>query len=198
MSTEPLLTTPRPSFNPSSTTSAAANPSSTSPSSPTTPPQLADGFWEVGASGNRYSRDYVLEIVATHADDTTASTWTSEDHHCRQLSPDTYLSPTPCIKVTASPAAQPSGRKPIQAGKPSSTKAPSSPSLTLVKSNQPLTPSAADQLPPPQLQSPPPDYPSRASPQNSAASFVRATSLCCKPSHPQSICHLQPPTSCPR
>jgi hypothetical protein len=53
--------------------------------------QLADSFWEVGASGNRYSREYVLHIVTSHEDDTAASTWTSEGHHCRQLSPDTYL-----------------------------------------------------------------------------------------------------------
>jgi len=48
-------------------------------------------FWEVGASGRRYSRAYVLDelekrYAAPHADH-----WETSDFHCRKLAPDVYL-----------------------------------------------------------------------------------------------------------
>lgn len=52
--------------------------------------QLAPGFWEVGASGRLYSRDYVLDMVEQHSAHTEAAGWTSHGHHCTQLGPDTY------------------------------------------------------------------------------------------------------------
>jgi hypothetical protein len=50
--------------------------------------QLAEDFWEVGASGRRYSRESVL----TSLEDRGAQTdrWEASDFHCRELGADTY------------------------------------------------------------------------------------------------------------
>jgi hypothetical protein len=51
-----------------------------------------EDFWEIGASGRRYSRDYVLSVLA---DRQTGSgpidVWSTTDFHCRQLAKDVYL-----------------------------------------------------------------------------------------------------------
>ncbi|HEV7135230.1 MAG TPA: DUF4440 domain-containing protein [Steroidobacteraceae bacterium] len=53
------------------------------------------GFWEVGASGRRYSREHVLEVlqdrhgVASHL--ALEDTWEASDFACRELATDTYL-----------------------------------------------------------------------------------------------------------
>lgn len=53
------------------------------------------GFWEVGASGRRYSRDHVLDVledrhqVASHL--ALEDAWEAADFACRQLGGDTYL-----------------------------------------------------------------------------------------------------------
>ncbi len=48
-------------------------------------------FWEVGASGRRYDRDYVLaELEKRHAQDHT-DLWETKDFHCRRLAEDVYL-----------------------------------------------------------------------------------------------------------
>lgn len=55
----------------------------------------AAGFWEVGASGRRYSREHVLEVledrhqVASHL--ALEDTWETTDFACRELGGDTYL-----------------------------------------------------------------------------------------------------------
>lgn len=52
-------------------------------------------FWEVGASGRRYSRGHVLDVledrhqVASHL--ALEDTWEATDFACRQLGSDTYL-----------------------------------------------------------------------------------------------------------
>jgi hypothetical protein len=52
----------------------------------------AEDFWEVGASGRRYSREYVLSVVAgRHGDNPPIDVWSATDFHCRQLSGDVYL-----------------------------------------------------------------------------------------------------------
>ena len=54
-----------------------------------------EGFWEVGASGRRYSRDHILEVledrhqVASHL--ALEDTWEAGDFACRELGADTYL-----------------------------------------------------------------------------------------------------------
>lgn len=51
----------------------------------------ADDFWEVGASGRRYSRAYVLaELERRHAAP-HADVWETRDFHCRRLADDVYL-----------------------------------------------------------------------------------------------------------
>ncbi|HEX8756257.1 MAG TPA: DUF4440 domain-containing protein [Steroidobacteraceae bacterium] len=55
----------------------------------------APDFWEVGASGRRYSRGHVLDVledrhqVASHL--ALEDTWEATDFACRELGSDTYL-----------------------------------------------------------------------------------------------------------
>ena len=52
----------------------------------------APDYWEVGASGRRYSRDFILREVHTAQPNlATALGWKSWDHAVRRLGPDTYL-----------------------------------------------------------------------------------------------------------
>jgi hypothetical protein len=51
----------------------------------------AEGFWETGASGRRYSRQFVLDelekrFAAPHND-----VWQTSEFQCRRLGEDTYL-----------------------------------------------------------------------------------------------------------
>lgn len=49
-------------------------------------------FWEVGASGRRYSREYVLdELEKRHRQPGPPDIWEASDFHCRGLGPDVYL-----------------------------------------------------------------------------------------------------------
>ena len=53
---------------------------------------MAPDFWEIGASGRRYSRDYVLEVLGSRREaEESAENWAAEDFHCRPLSDDVYL-----------------------------------------------------------------------------------------------------------
>ena len=52
---------------------------------------MVEDYWGTGASGRRYSRQFVLDelekrFAAPHAD-----VWETRDFHCRRLSEDTYL-----------------------------------------------------------------------------------------------------------
>ncbi len=52
----------------------------------------APDYWEVGASGRRYSREFILDGLEKRPPvDAAAAGWQSRDHAVRQLSPDTYL-----------------------------------------------------------------------------------------------------------
>jgi hypothetical protein len=54
--------------------------------------QLVSGeFWEIGASGRRYSRAYVLKTLAQRAAARGADSWETCDFHCRQLAPGVFL-----------------------------------------------------------------------------------------------------------
>ena len=58
--------------------------------------EVSDDFWEVGASGQVYTRDRVrsvlLERLATQGeDDMVAEGWWTEDHLARALGDDTFL-----------------------------------------------------------------------------------------------------------
>jgi hypothetical protein len=48
-------------------------------------------FWEVGASGRRYSREYVLDVLATRAPDPAEASWMTRDFQCREIAADNYL-----------------------------------------------------------------------------------------------------------
>jgi len=50
----------------------------------------APEFWEVGASGRRYSRAFILRNAEKFTG-VNADTWQHYDHALRQLGPDTYL-----------------------------------------------------------------------------------------------------------
>ena len=51
----------------------------------------AADFWEIGASGQRYSRAHVLDVLEHRTPDPAEHTWITRDFHCRELGPDTYL-----------------------------------------------------------------------------------------------------------
>ena len=56
-------------------------------------------FWEVGASGRRYSREYVLEEVTKRYENPEyrgihsppENTWETKDFQCRAIAPNNYL-----------------------------------------------------------------------------------------------------------
>lgn len=48
-------------------------------------------FWEVGASGRRYSREYVLNILEERLANPTTDVWKTRDAHCREVAPDLFL-----------------------------------------------------------------------------------------------------------
>jgi hypothetical protein len=52
----------------------------------------AADFWEIGASGRRYSRQYVLSVLEDrHAGSGPIDVWSTTDFHCRELAKDVYL-----------------------------------------------------------------------------------------------------------
>jgi hypothetical protein len=48
-------------------------------------------FWEVGASGRRYSREYVLDSLEKRQENPPEDIWETRDFHCREIAPDNYL-----------------------------------------------------------------------------------------------------------
>jgi hypothetical protein len=50
-----------------------------------------EDFWEVGASGHAYSRDYVLDVLEERYRHTDANEWETSDFYCRRLGLDVYL-----------------------------------------------------------------------------------------------------------
>ena len=48
-------------------------------------------YWEIGASGRRYSRDYVLEALEKRYQGESGDVWETSDFHCRRLAQDIYL-----------------------------------------------------------------------------------------------------------
>ncbi|WP_206952081.1 nuclear transport factor 2 family protein [Trinickia acidisoli] len=51
----------------------------------------ATEFWEVGASGHRYSRAYVLDILEDRYANPMDEVWKTGDFFCQEIAPDTYL-----------------------------------------------------------------------------------------------------------
>lgn len=52
---------------------------------------VAEEFWEVGASGRRYSREFALNVLKTRERDPTEDEWLTSDFHVTEIAPDNYL-----------------------------------------------------------------------------------------------------------
>jgi hypothetical protein len=50
-----------------------------------------DDFWEVGASGRRYSREYVVDELAKRFAAPHEEAWETKEFVCRELAPDVFL-----------------------------------------------------------------------------------------------------------
>jgi hypothetical protein len=50
-----------------------------------------EDFWEVGASGRAYSREYVLDILEERYQHIDADEWEASDFYCRRIGLDVYL-----------------------------------------------------------------------------------------------------------
>jgi hypothetical protein len=48
-------------------------------------------FWEVGASGRRYSRQYVLDALEKRYAIQAEDVWQARDFHCLEIAADNYL-----------------------------------------------------------------------------------------------------------
>jgi hypothetical protein len=48
-------------------------------------------FWEIGASGRRYSREFVLAELEKRHQNPHEDIWETSDFHCRKLANDIYL-----------------------------------------------------------------------------------------------------------
>jgi len=51
----------------------------------------APTFWEVGASGRRYSREFVMDVLEERYRNVTETSWEIEDFFCQELAADHYL-----------------------------------------------------------------------------------------------------------
>jgi hypothetical protein len=53
---------------------------------------MVDGdFWEVGASGRRYTRKYALEVLEKRTATPDEDLWETTDFRCQELAADLYL-----------------------------------------------------------------------------------------------------------
>lgn len=53
--------------------------------------QISADFWETGASGRRYSRDFVLDTLEARWRAPHEDPWQATDFRCQQLAADLYL-----------------------------------------------------------------------------------------------------------
>jgi hypothetical protein len=54
--------------------------------------RMAPTYWEIGASGSRYSRNFILSwLTQTPPIDAQTAGWITSEHSLQQLGPDTYL-----------------------------------------------------------------------------------------------------------
>ena len=52
---------------------------------------MAPDFWEVGASGRRYGKEYVLAELARRYGGEYKDQWETREFHCRRLAEEVYL-----------------------------------------------------------------------------------------------------------
>lgn len=48
-------------------------------------------FWEVGGSGRRYSREYILDVLEQRYQNPVEDAWETKDFYCREIAEDNYL-----------------------------------------------------------------------------------------------------------
>ncbi len=51
----------------------------------------AADFWETGASGRRYAREFVFDVLAQRMVKPEPDVWETSDFYCRKLAEDVYL-----------------------------------------------------------------------------------------------------------
>jgi hypothetical protein len=51
----------------------------------------ADDYWEVGASGARYDREFVGRVLQQRYAENAPDEWRTSDFACRSLGPETFL-----------------------------------------------------------------------------------------------------------
>jgi len=51
----------------------------------------ADDFWEIGASGRRYSREFVLDTLEKRFAEPHNDVWKTSNFQCRKLGENTFL-----------------------------------------------------------------------------------------------------------
>lgn len=51
----------------------------------------ADDFWETGASGRRYSRNFVIDTVVKRYAEGAAESWQAWDFYCQMIAANHYL-----------------------------------------------------------------------------------------------------------
>ncbi|MEJ2616952.1 MAG: hypothetical protein P8Z35_18500 [Ignavibacteriaceae bacterium] len=52
---------------------------------------IENSFWEVGASGRRYSREYVLDVLEERSKSVSEDNWPTKDFQCLEIAKDNYL-----------------------------------------------------------------------------------------------------------
>jgi len=52
---------------------------------------MVDDYWETGASGRRYEREFILDLLESRYAGPYNDAWETSDFHCRRLAPDVYL-----------------------------------------------------------------------------------------------------------
>jgi len=52
---------------------------------------MAPDFWEVGASGRRYSRQFVLDTLEKRYEHPATEVWELRDFHCLEIAADNFL-----------------------------------------------------------------------------------------------------------
>jgi hypothetical protein len=52
---------------------------------------MEETFWETGASGRRYSREYGLDVLEQRSRENVVDDWETSEFHCMEIAPDNYL-----------------------------------------------------------------------------------------------------------
>lgn len=52
---------------------------------------MVEDYWETGASGRRYQRDHILDVLESRYAGPYNDVWQTSGFHCRRLAADVYL-----------------------------------------------------------------------------------------------------------